>query len=400
MAMEMNDLAMDDPQAMAASPDAADMGDLTKDETEEQQTTNREVEQNLEAEDEPSEGVEAQVDKVEAHDDAGSDVQANDSVKETTTPTAHLTPVQMLIATKNAKQRAARGVNASSASKNNATQTQSTNEKAAEYQATDILDSAASMAHDTLAAGVGIASTKAKAKAANVISGRSNGHQQVSGAISANNSIDASYMTGNVSALGMPVMLQNGQQAIVMIGTPVIMLNGTYATMGTNGITSMDLSAGNNQNNGNVLRNAFMAGFMAGANGHGFMNGFMQSMGRQMGVAGLNALRGQPMMSQGMQGVLITQQSSPLTQSKGFDMDLQSETMGDIGKPKENDLSGADINNDGIANDNQQVQAQQANADNPQVDGNKPDLSSRRVPDAALLGHTDGMNNDGLDMGA
>lgn len=401
MAMEMDGLALDESDMTVASPDAAEMFDLAEDEMEEQQTTNREVEQNVEAEAEAEAAPAGPGGPPDGPD--GNDVANGESPNQPTdlTPTAGMSRIAQLLAAKNAADRAAKGVSVTTTTTvvapvgktNGATAPQAAQSGTQEQQAdghADILDKAMSMMDDTKDAMVADAKQQSKKGVDGALKSVARGVLK-SQNINPTNSIDAGYLSGNVSAIGMPVVMQNGQQAIIMIGTPVVMLNGTYATMGTNGIQAMDLSAGNGQNNGNVMRNAFMAGFMSGCNGHGFMNGFMQSMGRQMGVAGLNALRGQPMVGV---GVTVTQQAElVMGQSKGFDMNLQSDVLADLGKPKENDLSGADINGDGVANDQQQAAAAKANENEP-MDDKKSNLSARRAPNADLLGKESTDDND------
>lgn len=252
----------------------------------------------------------------------------------------------------------------------------------------DVLDMASSIGSD--AAERGVASAKGKA-------GRGLGKSVAAGARVANNSIDPSYLSGSVSAIGTPCMLPGGQQAIIMIGTPVVCMNGAYAVMGTKGVQQMSLAGADGANNGDTMRNAFMLGFMSGMQGQGFMNGFMRSMGAQLGMAGLSALQGRDgMRMQSQHGV-----------------SLETGELSDLATPSEDKArSNVDLNGDGIANDEQQHANMEANADTPMGEGGAADergeehapeaperpASERRLPNPSLMGRADG-SSMGLGMG-
>ncbi len=207
-----------------------------------------------------------------------------------------------------------------------------------------------------------------------------------------NNSIDKAYLSGSVSAVGCPCVLPGGGRAIIMMGTPVVCTDGSYAVMGTDGVQPMNLAGADGANNGDYLRNAFMLGFMSGMQGNGFMNGFMRSLGTQLGMAGLSALRGET-------GAAKHAQAS---------MSLETGELSDLARPKEDDArKNVDLNGDGVANDEQQRANAEANADE---DGTEKDetkerrerearVAARRLPNASLMGHVQGASA-GLDMGA
>lgn len=255
----------------------------------------------------------------------------------------------------------------------------------------DVLDMAASIGSD--AAESGVANMKGKA-------GRGLGKSVAAGARMANNSIDPSYLSGSVAAIGTPCMLPGGQQAIIMIGTPVVCMNGSYAVMGAKGVQQMNLAGADGANNGDTMRNAFMLGFMSGMQGNGFMNGFMRSMGAQLGMAGLSALQGRAgMHMQSQHGV-----------------SLETGELSDLATSKEDKArANVDLNGDGIANDEQQQANAEANADVPMGEGGASDergeehapdapeapekpTSERRLPNQSLMGHSDG-SSMGLGMG-
>lgn len=252
----------------------------------------------------------------------------------------------------------------------------------------DVLDMAASIGSDVAESGV----TNMKGKA-----GRGLGKNVAAGARMANNSIDPSYLSGSVAAIGTPCMLPGGQQAIIMIGTPVVCMNGSYAVMGAKGVQQMNLAGADGANNGDTMRNAFMLGFMSGMQGNGFMNGFMRSMGAQLGMAGLSALQGRTgMHMQSQHGV-----------------SLETGELSDLATPAEDKArANVDLNGDGIANDEQQQANMEANADTPMGEGGASDergegpvpeapekpASERRLPNQSLMGHTTGSAMD-LGMG-
>lgn len=249
---------------------------------------------------------------------------------------------------------------------------------------------------DALDAAASIASDAAERRATGVTqkAGRGFGKGVAAGARMANNSIDPSYLSGSVAAIGTPCMLPGGQQAIIMIGTPVVCMNGSYAVMGAQGVQQMNLAGPDGANNGDTMRNAFMLGFMSGMQGNGFMNGFMRSMGAQLGMAGLSALQGRSgMRMQSQHGV-----------------SLETGELSDLATPKEDKArSNVDLNGDGIANDEQQRANAEANADAPMGEDGASDQrgeehapekpsSERRLPNASLMGHADG-SSMGLGMG-
>lgn len=212
------------------------------------------------------------------------------------------------------------------------------------------------------------------------------------GARTPNNSIDKAYLSGSVSAIGCPCVLPGGGKAIIMMGTPVVCTDGSYAVMGAGGVQPMNLAGADGANNGDCLRNAFMLGFMSGMQGNGFMNGFMRSLGTQLGMAGLSALRGETGAAKHAQASVA----------------LETGELSDLARPKDTDARvNVDLNGDGVANDEQQRANAEANADE---DGTEKDeraerrerearVAARRLPNVSLMGHAQGASA-GLDMGA
>lgn len=288
-------------------------------------------------------------------------------------------PATTTVVTAKGSKSAAQGANLGAAADGDG-------KKGASYA--DVLDAAASIASDAAERRVTGATQKA---------GRGLGKSVAAGARMANNSIDPSYLSGSVAAIGTPCMLPGGQQAIIMIGTPIVCMNGSYAVMGAQGVQQMNLAGPDGANNGDTMRNAFMLGFMSGMQGNGFMNGFMRSMGAQLGMAGLSALQGRAgMHMQSQHGV-----------------SLETGELSDLATPKEDKArSNVDLNGDGIANDEQQRANAEANADVPMGEDGTVDerggehfpeppekpTSERRLPNSSLMGHADG-SSMGLGMG-